>query len=245
MDEEELRKRAGSFGAVAGEYERARPGYPLEAVAWLTGREPGRVVDIGAGTGKLTRGLVALGHDVTAVEPAEAMLAQLRAAVPEARAINAGAEAIPLPDAFADVAVAGQAFHWFDPDRALPEIARVLRPGGHLGLVWNMRDERVEWVARLSEVIGAEPTDGLDPISERLDASGSFGVVERATFEHEQPLDRTTLVELVASRSYFVVMDAAERAETLANVGALYDEAATDDLLTLPYVTYTYRADRT
>jgi SAM-dependent methyltransferase len=126
----------------------------------------------------------------------------------------------------------------------LPEIARVLRPGGHLGLVWNMRDERVEWVARLSEVIGAEPTDGLDPTSERLDASGRFGAVERATFEHEQPLDRTTLVELVASRSHFVVMDAEGRAETLANVGALYDETASADGLTMPYVTYTYRSPR-
>lgn len=195
------RARARSFGTVAEEYERSRPGYPPDAVDWLVGREQLRVVDVGAGTGKLTRQLVALGHDVTAVEPSEEMLAQLRAAVSGARAIHAGAEELPLADGSADVVVAGQAFHWFDPDRALPEIARVLAPDGRVGLVWNMRDESVPWIARLWDLIGAEPeaTD-FDPASAALAQSGLFGPVETATFELQQPVDRQQLVDLVASR---------------------------------------------
>ena len=138
---DERRKQAASFAGVADVYERSRPGYPEAAVVWLAGSTPGDVVDLGAGTGKLTRSLVALGHRVTAVEPLEEMLAQLRASVPAARALTGGAEAIPLPDASIDVVTCAQAFHWFDHDRALAEIARVLRPGGRIALVWNMRDD--------------------------------------------------------------------------------------------------------
>jgi SAM-dependent methyltransferase len=244
MDEEVRRKRARSFGSVAGEYERARPGYPVDAVRWLVGDRPCRVVDLGAGTGKLTRALVALDHEVTAVEPSEEMLAQLCTAVPEAHAVLAGAEEIPLGDASADVVVAGQAFHWFDPERAMPEIARVLRPGGRVGLVWNMRDERVPWVARMSDVIGSEPTGGLDAISERLSEKALFGPVDTAMFAHEQRLDRETLIELVVSRSYFAMQTPEERAATLTAIGRLYDEEAAADGLTMPYVTYVYRAER-
>jgi SAM-dependent methyltransferase len=243
-DEVVFRTRARAFGSVAGEYERGRPGYPTAAVQWLVGLEPCRVVDIGAGTGKLTRQLVALGHEVTAVEPSAEMLDQLRAAVPGVRALQAGAEELPLEDGAVDVAVAAQAFHWFDPAIALPEIARLLTPGGTVGLVWNMRDERVSWVARLSEIIGDEPADGLTSISQRLSESGLFGPVEHATFTHEQQLDRGMLLELVTSRSYFAVQSPDERSETLVRVGDLYDETASSDGLTMPYVTYAYRADR-
>src|SRR5438876_726690 len=134
------RSLATSFGAVADAYERARPEYPAGAVLWLVGDTPVDVVDLGAGTGKLTRGLVALGHRVTAVEPLPEMLAQLRAAVPDATPLSGGAEAIPLADASADVVVCAQAFHWFDQPVALREIARVLRPGGSIALAWNVRD---------------------------------------------------------------------------------------------------------
>jgi len=119
-----------SFSAVAEAYERARPEYPEAAAAWLTGEPPRDVVDLAAGTGKLTRVLVRLGHRVTAVEPLPEMLDQLRAAVPEAEPVIGRAESMPLADGFADAVVAGQAYHWFDPDPALVEIARVLRPGG-------------------------------------------------------------------------------------------------------------------
>ena len=146
MDREERERRAGSFGSVAEVYERARPGYPEDAVRWLAGSEPCDVVDLGAGTGKLTRSLVALGHRVTAVEPLPEMLAQLRSAVPGATAVTGTAESMPLADGAADVVTVAQAFHWFDHAAALREIARVLRPGGRIALVWNTRDDTEEWV---------------------------------------------------------------------------------------------------
>ena len=133
--------RAASFGAVAAAYDRARPAYPREAVAWLVGDAPRRVLDLAAGTGKLTRQLAAAGHDVVAVELAEEMLAHLRAGVPAAEALVGTAEAIPLADASVDAVTVAQAFHWFDPPLALREIALVLRPGGALVLGLNTRDE--------------------------------------------------------------------------------------------------------
>ena len=123
---------------------------------WLAGDEPKDVVDLGAGTGKLTRALVALGHRVTAIEPLPQMLELLPEAAPGAFAILGNAEVIPLPDAHADVVTCAQSFHWFDHPVALPEIARVLRPGGRLALVWNTRDDEEPWVARLSAIIGNE-----------------------------------------------------------------------------------------
>src|SRR5690349_13499658 len=134
----ERRVRAASFGGVADAYERARPGYPEDAVRWLAGEIPCDVVDLGAGTGKLTRRLVDLGHRVTAVEPLPEMLDQLRNAVPEATAVEGGSEAIPLEAGSADVVTVAQAFHWFDQGPALVEIARVLRPVDRVALVWNV-----------------------------------------------------------------------------------------------------------
>ncbi len=141
-----------AFAEVAGAYERGRPSYPEDAVRWLAGDEPCDIVDLGAGTGKLTRALVALGHRVTAVEPLAEMRAQLESAVPGVAAVSGNAESMPLEDASADVVTCAQAFHWFDHAVALPEIARILRPGGRLALVWNTRDDRDTWVAELSEI---------------------------------------------------------------------------------------------
>ena len=136
---------------------------------WLVGEEPRDVVDLGAGTGKLTRSLVALGHRVTAVEPLPEMIAHLLAAVPGVTAVQGGAEAIPLEAESADVVVAAQAFHWFDHGPALREIARVLRPGGSIALVWNTRDDREPWVAQLSEEVlgseGLEERDAAAPVA--------------------------------------------------------------------------------
>ncbi|HEX5028163.1 MAG TPA: class I SAM-dependent methyltransferase, partial [Gaiellaceae bacterium] len=126
-----------AFAEVAQAYERGRPSYPDDAVRWLVGERACDVVDLGAGTGKLTRILVAHGHRVVAVEPLDAMRSELEAAVPGAHALAGSAEAIPLEDASADVVTSAQAFHWFDHDAALPEIARVLRPDGRIALVWN------------------------------------------------------------------------------------------------------------
>lgn len=231
-----------AFREVADAYERGRPGYPEEAVRWLAGEQPHDVIDLGAGTGKLTRSLLALGHRVTAVEPLDEMRAELQAAVPGARALVGSAESIPLPDASADVVTCAQAFHWFDHAKALPEIARVLRPGGRLALVWNSRDDRDPWMARLSAIIGNEPVDDADlaPVRE----SGLFGPVETADFRLEQVLDRDGLVDLVTSRSYCAKLSPEDRDPVVAEVASLYDETAGTDGVRLAYVTVCFRAER-
>jgi SAM-dependent methyltransferase len=232
-----------AFAEVAGAYERGRPGYPEEAVRWLAGDDPRDVVDLGAGTGKLTRALVALGHRVTAIEPLPEMLELLPASAPGTFAILGNAEVIPLPDAHADVVTCAQSFHWFEHALALPEIARVLRPGGRLALVWNTRDEGDPWVARLSAAIGSESI-GENDVEEPIAASGLFGPIETAEFRFDQSLDRETLLELVLSRSYCAKLPPAERAPILEEVGALFDEVAGPDGIRLPYVTECFRATR-
>ncbi len=244
IDPQERRSRATSFAGVADAYERSRPGYPDDAVRWLVGESSLDVVDLGAGTGKLTRSLVALGHRVTAVEPLPEMIAYLRAAVPTATAVEGGAEAIPLPDASADVVVCAQAFHWFDHGPALREIARVLRLGGTIALVWNTRDEREPWVAQLSEEAlateGFEERDAAAPIA----ASGLFEPVQRAAFPHVQQLDRAGLVDLVVSRSYCAALTPEERRPVLDGVERIFEEHQAGGLVALPYVTECFRALR-
>ncbi|MGH3079410.1 MAG: class I SAM-dependent methyltransferase [Gaiellaceae bacterium] len=231
------------FAEVAGAYERGRPGYPEAAVRWLAGDEPRDVVDLGAGTGKLSRALVSLGHRVTAIEPLPEMLDLFPGAAPGASAILGTAEIIPLPDAFADVVVSGQAFHWFDHALAMPEIARVLRPAGRLGLVWNTRDDDDPFMARLSAVIGNERLGG-DQSYLAVDESRLFGPVETAAFRHEQVADRATLLDLVLSRSHCAKLPLAAREPVLEAVGRLYDDAAGTDGVRLPYVTECYRATK-
>jgi ubiquinone/menaquinone biosynthesis C-methylase UbiE len=236
-------ERAASFARVADAYERARPGYPADAVLWLAGETPCDVVDLGAGTGKLTRSLAALGHHVVAVEPLAEMLDQLRATVPGATAVVGSAESMPLPAASMDVVACAQAFHWFDQEAALTEIARVLRPGGRIALVWNVRDERIPWVADLSDAMVGRT--GVDRgASEPIERSGFYGEVERARFEHTQDVDREALRELVLSRSYCAVLPEEERAPILGRVDAVFDAHARDGVLTLPYVVECFRAER-
>lgn len=235
--------RAESFGGVADAYERARPGYPDEAVRWLLGDAPARVLDLAAGTGKLTRQLAAAGHDVVAVEPSPEMLARLRVAVPAATALQGRAESIPLPAASVDAVTVGQAFHWFDPPVALPEIARVLRPGGVLGLVWNTRDDGVPWVRRLGELIGSETVTRVE-VAEAVGTAEEFGPVEHAAFRLAQRLDRATLLDLVSSRSFCATRAPEDRERVLGAVGALFDEVSTGGVVELPYVTEAFRTRR-
>jgi SAM-dependent methyltransferase len=234
--------RAASFGSVADAYERARPGYPEEAVCWLAGTPPRDVLDLGAGTGKLTRSLVSAGHRVVAVDRSPEMLAQLSQSVPGTTVHVGRAEEIPLEDASVDVVTVAQAFHWFDYERAVPEIARVLRPGGTLGLIWNGRDESEPWVARLSKAIGEEWPEGDERWLDTALAHGPFGPLEEATFGFAQRLDRAALVELVLSRSHCATRTPPEREAVLAAVGELYDEVADADGVVLPYVTWAHRA---
>lgn len=243
VDPGERRGRATSFAGVAEAYERARPGYPADAVRWLVGDEPLDVVDLGAGTGKLTRSLVELGHRVTAVEPLPEMIAQLRAAVPGVTALEGGAEAIPLRTGSIDVVTVAQAFHWFDQGLALREIARVLRPHGRVSLVWNTRDESESWVAELSDaMVGRTGVDAGAIHS--IDASGLFGPVEHAVFSHVQEVSREGLRELVLSRSYCAVLSDEERAPVLARVDDLFEEHARDGVVRLPYLVECFRAAR-
>jgi SAM-dependent methyltransferase len=233
-----------AFAEVAAAYERGRPTYPEEAVRWLAGDDPRDVVDVGAGTGKLTRGLLALGHRVTAIEPLPEMLEVLVANSPGAFASLGNAEVIPLPDASADMVSSAQSFHWFDHAVALPEIARVLRPQGRLAVVWNTRDDRDPWVARLSEIIGNETVEETD-IVDVIGASGVFGPVETAEFPFEQRHDREGLLDLALSRSYCAKLPPADREPILDAVGKLYDETATADGVRIAYVTECFRAVKT
>ncbi|MFC7496851.1 MULTISPECIES: class I SAM-dependent methyltransferase [unclassified Nocardioides] len=233
--------RALSFGSVADAYDRGRPTYPGEAAAWLAGPEPVVVLEVGAGTGKLTEALLALGHEVHATDPDDAMLSRLRKRLPDVPTSVASAEELPAADASYDVVVAGQAFHWFDPERALPEIARVLKPGGRLALVWNERDERIPWVKRLGAIIGSAER-GTDP-TETIADSGHFGEVERESFKHWQVIDRDSVQDLVISRSNVAVLDDDARRAKLAEVLAFYDDYGRGmDGMQLPYVTSCFRA---
>lgn len=230
-----------SFGAVADAYDRARPGYPREAAAWLAGSRPATLLELGAGTGKLSDQLVALGHRVVATDPLEEMLRHLAARLPRTLVARAAAERIPLRGRSVDAVIAAQAFHWFDLDRALPEIARVLRPGGHLALVWNQRDERIPWVKRLGAIIGTQEQQH-DPTHALL-GSHLFGFVDATTFRFWQPLDRARLRDLVLSRSNIATMPAIQREGVLRKVDDLYAEYGRGaDGMLLPYLTHCYKA---
>ena len=219
-DAAQHRRQASSFGAVAAAYERGRPPYPPEAVDWLLPAGASRVLDLGAGTGKLTRQLRDRGLDVIAVEPSEGMREQLARAVPGVPVHAGSAEEIPLPDHSVNAVLVAQAWHWVDRSRAVPEVARVLVPGGRLGLVWNIRDEREDWVAELGRILH-DPGDHHR--QDRGIIGPPFGPVERCDVEWTHRLSRDELIDLAASRSYVITMPDRERAAVLAGVAHLAD----------------------
>ena len=243
-DEARRREQATSFGAAADAYERGRPPYPAEAIDWLLPPGAARVLDVGAGTGKLTRELAARGLDVVAVEPLPGMREQLARAVPGVPVHPGTAEDIPLPDGSVDAVLAAQAWHWVDQARAVPEVARVLVPGGQLGLVWNMRDDRADWVAQLSQILH-DPGEGDGSRGGAVAIGPPFGPVQHRTIEWTHRLTRDQLLDMVSSRSYVITMPAAQRAEVLAAVGRLADthpDLAGRAELELPYRTECFRA---
>ncbi len=234
-----------SFGSTAQTYDRFRPGYPAAAASWLVGPPAAaRVLDLAAGTGRFAVLLAALGHDVLAVEPDDGMRAVAESALP-GRTAAGTAEDIPAADGSFDAVVVAQAFHWFDRDRALPEIARVLRPGGALGVLWNVRDDRAGWSARLSSLVGGEDRRAAEGRGRAPDLGPLFGPVQSHRFDYEQELDADRLVGLAASWSYVALRP--DRDEVLARVR---DIVATEPGLagrttfTLRYETRAYRATR-
>ncbi|SEF17692.1 Methyltransferase domain-containing protein [Jiangella alba] len=258
MDQGDQRHHARSFGVAAAAYAEHRPDYAEAAVRWALAPAPGRrVLDLGAGTGKLTATLVALGVDVVAVEPDPAMVTELRRALPGVRALTGSAEAIPLPDGSVDAVLAGNAMHWFDLAVAGPEIARVLAPGGVLAGLWNLMDDDVEWVAGLARVAGSAAVGPRDtPAAWRAATAGlhlpktgataRFGSPEQAEFSHGQRRTADSLVATIATRAGMLVMPEPERAATLGRIGAFLAEtpATAHGVFTLPMRTGVLRVRR-
>ena len=234
------------FQRGSGAYERGRPSYPADAVARIVaelGIGPGTtVVDLAAGSGKFTRLLTPTGATVMAVEPMPAMREQLVAATPGVDAIDGTAEAIPLPDGSVDAVTVAQAFHWFDHQRALNEIARVLRPGGGLAMLWNRRDETVPWVRRMSELVGWRERQvsqyDVTDWGEVVAASGRFLPLQSAVYRFEQLLDTEGLVDRALSISYIAAASPERQAETAQQMRDLV--AGFDEPFVLPYDTLVF-----
>jgi SAM-dependent methyltransferase len=240
-----------TFGAHADAYERARPEWPEEAVRWLVPDGAQLVVELGAGTGKLTRAVAAFGVRVVAVEPDRRMLAVLRGLGLEG--VEGSAEAIPLGDGVADAVVAGSSLHWFELELALPEIHRVLRRGGRLGFGWNHRDDRHPAIARMGEAVYAAQARTQGPRwrsrdwPAELTATGFFRDVEQALSEHVHVLPREALRDHLLSYSGVAALPEDERRRVLSEVAGVLDSNESvrgDGTLRLPFVVTAYRATR-
>jgi SAM-dependent methyltransferase len=243
-----MREEAGSFSKVAPEYERGRPDYPPEAAAWIAeqaGLGPGRVVvDLAAGTGKLTRQLLGSQARVIAVEPLASMLAELTALLPDVETVVGTAEAMGLSDASARAVTAGQAFHWFATDEALTEIARVLEPGGHLALIWNRRDLTQQIQADLTRIMASHLHDNPSYESGAwaavMDASALFKKVGEHHSLFQQVLDVEGLCDRVASVSFIAELDTDELSEVLRKVRELAPDKGSVEL-DYDCIVYLYR----
>ena len=213
-------RRALSFGTAAAAYAAARPSYPAEAVSLAIG-DARRVLDLGAGTGKLTSVLLDLGLDVVAVEPDDAM----RGLVDPRADVRAGtAEAVPLPDAGVDAVVVGQAWHWFDHDAAWAEVQRVTRPGGRLGLLWNVLDDSDGWARSLADLARLEDRLSYVDAKDDVPYDGGVGTWERRLVPHGQAADADLVVANLTSRSVVILLEHPERLALLDTARGLLPE---------------------
>lgn len=235
-------QHARSFGAAADAYEHGRPGYPSSVADWLLPDGARLVVDVGAGTGKFTRTLVDHADEVVAVEPDAAMRARLQTALPDVRALDGTGESIPLDDGTVDAVTFAQAWHWVDPAQGAAEVARVLRPGGVLGLVWNVRDETKPWSARLGALMKRSESRVMDYGAPVVGAPFGDGEYEQFSWVHEQ--ERSAFLDMVASRSYVIVRPEPERTALLDAVQRLLDEdpeTAGRPTVPVEYTTYVHK----
>jgi SAM-dependent methyltransferase len=235
-------QRRMSFGSYAPTYDAVRPEWPASTISWLIGDRPAgsRVLDLGAGTGKGTRTLVALGMRTTAVDPSEGMLARLRPTVPEATVLVGDAESIPLDDGAVDAVIVLQAWHWFDPAAAARECARVLASGGTLGVAWHVRDERIPWVAAISDASGRREDPLADLRAARdPDVGPPFGPAEVEFFPYVHVVTVDELVDLASSWSYLAL--APDRDERLAAIRAVGEQAEEGGVVRIPHRTVCYR----
>lgn len=232
---------ARSFGKEADAYDAARPGYPVEALEWLVPSTARTVLDLGAGTGKFSRLLVDAGFETIAVEPSAEMLARLRVSLPSVDTRVGAAERIPLDDDSVDAVVVAQAWHWVDARAAVPEVARVLRPGGTLGLVWNVQDASPDWVAALAAITGNRPSSGFDTVAV---AAEPFGPMDSTIIRWSLTVDRDRIRALISSWSDIITAPQQRRKEIFAAVDELlntHPDLLGRDEFELPYFTHCYR----
>ncbi|MEJ2886334.1 class I SAM-dependent methyltransferase [Actinomycetospora aeridis] len=242
-------ERARSFGAAAEEYDRLRPAPVPAALRRLLPSPDVRVLDLGAGTGLVTRSLAAEGvADVVAVEPDDAMRAVLAARSPGVAALAGTAEDIPLPDASVDAVVASSAWHWFDPERATAEIARVLRPGGVLGLLWSFADPTTPWVAELRHVQRADDKDSTSGVEDGftidLPEGAPFGPGTSEVFRHETWMAADDVAAMLGTYSTVLTLSPGERAEVRRRARAVIARRVGTDPVRVPFATALWCATR-
>ncbi len=248
MSEPTFDDRKMSFGAAAASYAAFRPGFPPEAARWIlaAGTRPVvDVADVGAGTGAFTRVLAGLGLRVEAYEPDPGMLDELARGLQDVPRHLARAEHLPLGDESVDAVTAAQAWHWFDKPAAAVEFRRVVRPGGVIGLLWNIRDDRVAWMGAMSDIVDGEDSMRASRVDALAEIRAVHPEVERADFAHTVAMTPEDIVRLSSTFSYVRLRpDAADVYAALRELLATHPETRGRDLIDVPYVCATYRIAR-